>query len=294
MYFCDENSGKILRYLEEQLHGRELENFEAHMRSCSSCQEQLYEEQELSRILRRAHPLYSVPAELRAQISDVLAQHSDANRRADSSFKRLLAASKDKLIAAVGSGCGWRIASAAAAIILCFVLIPNGMRRVKAASYEDTAISSYRSYLNGGYPLEIHSSSPEVIAAWFTGRVPFVVRLPTSNSGSGSNLSYLLVGARVVPYKSSHAALITYQTTGEGKISLLVASSQSTEVGGGDEVRAGGLIFHYHKRGELNVITWSNHGLAYALVSDIPGSAKESCMVCHQNMADHGNFASTR
>jgi hypothetical protein len=69
--------------------------------------------------------------------------------------------------------------------------------------------------------------------------------------------------------------------------SLLVASTEWAAIGGGDEVRSGNPLFHYFSREKFEVITWSNHGLSYALVSSLSASARESCLVCHQNMADH-------
>jgi hypothetical protein len=63
-------------------------------------------------------------------------------------------------------------------------------------------------------------------------------------------------------------------------------------VAGGDEVRFGDLTFHYHNRESFKVITWRSHGLSYALVSSISGPAQQSCMVCHQNMADRDAFRS--
>jgi len=52
------------------------------------------------------------------------------------------------------------------------------------------------------------------------------------------------------------------------------------------EIRSGNLLFHYLSREKFRVITRSNHGLSYALVSSLLASARESCLVCHQNMAD--------
>jgi hypothetical protein len=49
-------------------------------------------------------------------------------------------------------------------------------------------------------------------------------------------------------------------------------------------------VFHYFSRDKFKVITWSNHGLSYALVSSLLASARESCLVCHQNMVDRGVF----
>jgi hypothetical protein len=61
-------------------------------------------------------------------------------------------------------------------------------------------------------------------------------------------------------------------------------------VAGGNEVHFGNLTFHYHNESGFRVITWTNHGLAYALVSSVSGPAGASCLVCHQNMADRSNF----
>jgi hypothetical protein len=119
--------------------------------------------------------------------------------------------------------------------------------------------------------------------------VPFEFRLPRADSTPLSTPVYWLTGASLVNYKGSPAALVTYETQKE-KISLLVDSSKFAVVAGGDEIRFGNLIFHYHNISGFRVITWSNHGLSYALVSLVSGPARASCLVCHQNMADRGNF----
>jgi hypothetical protein len=92
-----------------------------------------------------------------------------------------------------------------------------------------------------------------------------------------------------VSYKGSPAALVAYETPTE-KISLLVASNKSAVIAGGEEVRSGALTFHYRSGANSEVITWANHGLAYALVSPLTGSPQHSCLVCHQNMPDENLF----
>jgi hypothetical protein len=93
--------------------------------------------------------------------------------------------------------------------------------------------------------------------------VPFHFRLPGSVETPGQEPIYKLVGGRLVAYKGGYAALVVYQMQRE-KISLLVAPSQSAAASGGEEVRSGGIVFHYNKRATFNVITWSAHGLTYA------------------------------
>jgi len=82
---------------------------------------------------------------------------------------------------------------------------------------------------------------------------------------------------------------VTYARQND-KITLLVDSGKSAVVAGGDEVHFGALTFHYFNNSGFRIITWNNHGLSYALVSSVSGPAEASCMVCHQSMADRGNF----
>jgi anti-sigma factor RsiW len=176
-------------------------------------------------------------------------------------------------------------------LALLFSFIPNVVRQVRAASYVEAAVAAHRSYLDGSRPLRLSSSSSELVATWFTGKVPFHFRLPDDQSAPKGSPPYRLTGASVVNYRGNSVALVAYQKKNE-RISLLVAPSISAPVAGGDEVRSGDLIFHYRTDDGFKVITWRNRGLAYALVSSVSGSARESCLVCHQNMADHHTFRS--
>jgi hypothetical protein len=132
-----------------------------------------------------------------------------------------------------------------------------------------------------------------VVTAWFAGKMPFTLRLPSSAEESDHQQLYRLTGGRLVNYKNEYAALIAYQMKRQ-KISLLVSSSRSAVAVGGEEVPSGGIIFHYSKQANFNVITWSNLGLTYALVSSLTGSGQESCLVCHQSMSDSGRFSAHR
>jgi hypothetical protein len=182
---------------------------------------------------------------------------------------------------------------ALAAMILVVVLgltfVPRVVRQAEAATFIDTAGTTHRAYHENQLPLEIRSGSPEAVTAWFAGKVPFQFRLPSSEAPPGGHPAYTLTGARLVKFKNENAALVTYQMKAE-TISLLIASDKSAVAAGGDEIRSGKLTFHYNTRAELNVITWSTHGITYALVSSIHGSAQHSCLVCHQNMADQNVF----
>jgi hypothetical protein len=290
MISCDEYAIKILRYLDEDLEGQELEDFLSHLDSCAWCREQLEAEKELSAILHRSRPLYSAPLVLRDRVAATGIDNSTSSRIQDSIYQPASRNLRERLSGAIQRLSSWRtLAPSALAIALCLAVVPNIERRVQAASYIETAVASHRSYINGDLRPELESGSPEEVTAWFAGKVPFDFRLPGAESAPETNHTYRLTGATLVNFKGSPAALITYERQND-KISLLVDSSKSSIVGGGDEVRFGKLTFHYRDDSGFRVITWTSHGLSYALVSSVFGPARASCLVCHQNMADSSNF----
>jgi hypothetical protein len=292
MSSCDDFSLKVLHYLEDRLQGQELRDFLAHLEICPYCRASLETERALSQLLHQFRPLYSAPPALRARVSAAVEQYTAPTDASESFYRRLWRTAGSGFSDPVRRVARLRLLAATlavAAMVLAFA--PNAVRQVRAASYVETAVATHRSYLDGNLPLGIHSDSPEQVTAWFTGKVPFQFRLPQSTGRSVPE--YQLAGASLVSYRGSPAALVTYQKQKE-RISLLVASSESATVAGGEEVRSGALMFHYRTDRGFNVITWSNHGLSYALVSSVSGSARESCMVCHQSMADRQNFRSDR
>jgi len=284
---CDEVSLKALRYLDDLLQGQELHDFRAHLEVCPNCRARVETERALSRLLYRSRPLYFAPSACRARVAADVEQHAASLADREDSRERLMwivggladparRVARLRLLAAT---------LAVTALVLAFA--PSALRQVRAANYVETAVTTHRSYLDGNLGLGIRSDSPEQVTSWFTGKVPFPLRLPQSTPGSIP--TYQLAGASLVSYRGSPAALVVYEKQKE-RISLLVASSQSAAVAGGDEVLSGTLTFHYRTDQGFKVVTWSNHGLSYALVSSVSGSARESCMVCHQSMADHQNF----
>ena len=294
MNSCDEYAIKILRHLDEDLEGQELEHFLSHLDSCARCREQLGAEKELSATLHRSRPLYSASFALRDRVAAAMIENIASNRGQDSIDQHASRIAGERLLGTRQLLSRWRVlAPAAVAIALCLAVVPNIERRVQAASYIETAVAEHRSYINGILRPGLESSSPEQVTAWFAGKVPFDFRLPAAESVPEKNLVYRLTGATLVNFKGSPAALITYERQND-KISLLVDSSKSASVAGGDEVRFGALTFHYRTHHGFKVITWSNHGLSYALVSNVSGSARDSCLVCHQNMADQRTFRSSQ
>ncbi len=289
MNAASEYGHDVFLYLDGELRGQELEDFRVHLARCSVCKSQLEEELELSDLLYRSRPLYIASDELRARVATAqnVFRSSSMASRVCSFFTRIL---KQHLQFTQLPVPRWG-AMVMIALLVAFGMLftPPIVRHTQAAEYIDTALTTHRSYLKGELPLEIRSASPEVVTAWFADKVSFDFRLPSSGSFPEGQPAYRQVGARLVNYRDSYAALVTYAMKNE-QISLLVASSKYATSFGGEEVRSGDLTFHYHKEVGFNIITWTTHGLTYALVSSLHTSARQSCLVCHQNMADEKEF----
>jgi anti-sigma factor (TIGR02949 family) len=287
----DERTSDILLYLDNALTGQKFEDFREHLAACSNCRERLEEERALSSLLRETRQMYLAPQALRARVAAAVTEQDSgfsaaSDRSRKTPMQNLIRWSRDVTRPAFS----WKpLAAMTLVLVLSLVFIPGAVERVRAMDFVEAATEIHRSYLEKALPLQCHSHSPEVVTAWFAGKTPFHFQLPASQSVPNGRAVYWLTGARLVSYKGSPAALVAYETPTE-KISLLVASSKYAIVAGGEEVRSGGLTFHYRSGTNSEVITWTNHGLAYALVSPLAGSPQHSCLVCHQNMADQNLF----
>jgi hypothetical protein len=145
-------------------------------------------------------------------------------------------------------------------------------------------------HTRGQLPLEIESSGPEQISEWFANKVSFSVKLPNYQDSSGQEKLYQLEGGRLVGYKDDYAAYVAYQMRTR-PISLVITSDRIAQPAGGEQIQAKGLTFHYDAIEGLKVITWSDRGLTYALVSDLDERGQESCVVCHQGVKDQDFIA---
>ena len=292
MSTCDDYRAMVPFFLDDELTGDEAEDFRKHIASCADCRQLLAEEQALSQLLHRTRPLYQASEVLRTRVSDILSSEMHGDLRAPERLRRhVLRILTSPLRGVTQPAFRWKqLVAVGLVTFLAFLFIPLVVQNARANAFVETAAATHCSYLAGNLPMEIHTSSPADVTAWFAGKVAFHFQLPESQQTANGQQIYRLVGSRLVNFRGAYAALTTYQMQ-EQKISLLVVSDKSARAEGGEEVQSGRLTFHDHAVGSFKVITWSNHGLTYALVSSLPGSARQSCLVCHQNMADHLNFS---
>ena len=156
---------------------------------------------------------------------------------------------------------------------------------LSGSKFAEIAVSTHQQRARGALALDIRSESQQELNDWFKNRLPFVLALPSSAALPGAQRPFMLQGARLVQISGKTAALIGYQMQ-TGPVSLIVAPDALAVASGGVEVSFKKVSFHYSTVEGYKVVTWSVHGLTYALVSQEGNSTQQSCMVCHSAMGD--------
>jgi len=264
---CEDIRGRLTLYLDDELQGTERATVEAHLSECESCAAIFARELNFLNTVRESGQLYAAPPELRAKVQQILRP----GRR---------------------SRFTWM--AAAAAVLLVLLLPVVAWRLVKradepekgpACSFALLAAETHLRHMRGQLPLEVESQDPQQISSWFVNKVNFSVKLPNYQESSGQEKLYVLEGGRLVGFQNDYAAYVAYQMK-ERPISLVITSESAVEPTGGEVIAAGGLKFHYNAIDGLKVLTWSDRGLTYALVSDLEERGQQSCIVCHQGTKD--------
>jgi anti-sigma factor RsiW len=162
---------------------------------------------------------------------------------------------------------------------------PSSPTPLSGPRFAEFAVSTHRQHAQGSLALDVRSDSQQTVNEWFQAKLQFAVALPASPAVPGEERPYHLEGARMVPVGSNNAAYIAYQMQ-NGPVSLIVTPDSVAAASGGVEADFKKVSFHYRMVEGYKVVTWSLHGLTYALVSQEGNSTQRSCMVCHSAMRD--------
>ena len=277
----DEDPVLILRYVQGGLKDQELAEFSRHLRICPECQSRVEQERALSRLFQRAAPLYTASPELRARIAAL----SPVEPRTGSSLRATAA----RIGIEIRKSWHWStqrwlpVSSAVLVLLICLEVSRSMSQEFRARDYVQAAVAAHHDTLDGQLPLQIQSDAPEMVSRWASQQVSFHVQLPVPQDVPQGGSRFRLAGARLVELAKGRGVMVVYHRQ-EQTVSLLIAPASTAVVAGGDEVKDGRLLFHYRNHAGFNVITWNNHGLAYALVSSVAGPARQSCLVCHGSL----------
>jgi anti-sigma factor RsiW len=182
-------------------------------------------------------------------------------------------------------------ASGLVLIIGLLITIPRSSSRpLSGPEYAEFAVTTHRQHAEGRLALDVRSDSQQILNEWFKAKAEFSLALPASPAAAGEVRPYRLEGARIVEVAGKPAAFIAYEV-GTPKLqmtraSLVVTRDSVAVASGGLQVDYKKVSFHYANVQGYKVVTWSMHGLTYALVSQETNNTQGSCMVCHSAMRD--------
>lgn len=288
---CDEIRAQMSFYLDDELQGSERAALETHLRGCEACRLLVDSERLFLDAIRGSQPLHIAPPELRARVEQVLADTPAPHAASPELRHRIRWSLWQRGSTASALMYPRRVVAAAAVVAVALLIGIWGITEYRKqrlnppSEFALMAVDTHQQHLRSQLPLEIVSDVPERISAWFKGKVPFSVKLPNYQESSGQEKLYNLEGARLVGYKNDYAAYVAYKMRMQ-PISLVVTSEAVAQPSGGEEIVSKGLTFHYDSIQGLKVITWSDRGLTYALVSDLEERGQQSCIVCHQGTKD--------
>jgi len=289
---CEDILARMTVYLDDELEAQECGNITVHLADCASCRASFDSERRLLENVRGCGPLNVAPPDLRARVEELLNDRPMA-RFAPPELRERIRRTVEHFSSRSPRLRFARPAIAMAAVLAVAVLV--GLWQLERnyrlqilhgpSQFAMMAADTHQRHIRGQLPLELVSDVPEQISNWFAGKVPFTVKLPNYQESSGQEKTYQLEGARLVGYRNDYAAYIAYQMRTR-PISLVVTSDKVAQPTDGEQIVAQGITFHYNSINGLKVLTWSDRGLTYALVSDLEERGQQSCVVCHQGVKD--------
>ena len=267
---CDTTRRMVSPYLDGELLDEDRGAFEEHAGACPGCRRSLQDEAEIVELLRNATLRESAPPQLRRSVRQLLATPQLSRQRI-----------------------AWWLAGAASALLAVSLVghraATPGLAAGSAGRFVAAAVDTHLRFRRGQLPLEVRSDRPRTVSRWFSGKVPFEVTLPHYEAPPEEEKLYRLEGGRLVALDDDYAAHVAYRMAGEA-ISLLVTTAAHVTPSGGEVVSLGRLRFHVQAVAGLNVISWSDKGLTYALVSDLTVAGSRSCLVCHKSLEGAGRL----
>lgn len=279
MNACEENRQRIFLYLDDELRDEDLAAFESHVKACAACRQTLEAERRFVEDVRSARPLYTAPAELRARVETIVheAPHYAVPHHLRARIREMI----ERTIS-TRPRFQWRIRQAIPAFAMLAAIFVAVRLYHPRSELTSTAIQAHTQFVKGMLPLEVRSSSPEIISAWFTERVPFHLKLPPYQEMPELVQPLQLQGGRLVGFRNSRAAYVAYQVRNK-PVGLIAVSASAAGASGGKKVVMGSLTFYYDTVDGYNVITWASRTrlVTYAMVSDGSERPQQSCVICH-------------
>lgn len=172
-----------------------------------------------------------------------------------------------------------------ALILLGVIAMKTHRPPLSGPEFAEFAVHAHQQYVIGNTGLDVRSNSQKSLNEWLSQKLPFQVALPARPPAPGEARPFRIEGARLIYTVGKSSAFIAYQMD-TGPATLIISPETVAVASGGVEANFKRVSFHYATVEGYKVVTWTQHGRSYALVSNEGNSSQKSCMVCHSAMKD--------
>ena len=230
---CESWKEKLDTYLDNELPEVEMRNFDAHVRSCTSCSADALARVEMKRAVQVAGRRFTPSAEFRRRMQQSIAPKPQRSFRL-----------------------GWILAAAAAAILVVGALTSTYMGNRSSRDHVYSEIADLHvATLASSSPVDVISTDRHTVKPWFQGKIPFAFNLPELQ-----NSEFTLLGGRMAYLDQTPGAQLIYDVR-KHHISVFVFQERSLQTGLDENSLS-------PKKVPYNMETWSQGGLRYFVIGD--------------------------
>jgi len=231
---CESWKAQLDTYLDGELPEEEARNFDAHLRTCSSCSADALSRVQIRRAIQVAGKRFTPSAEFRRRVQQSIA-----------------------LKPWHGFRLGWIFAAATAVVVLVAGVLTShylGTRSAKDHVFgeiEDLHVAT----LASSSPVDVISTDRHTVKPWFQGKIPFAFNLPELQ-----NTEFTLLGGRMTYLEQTPGAQLIYDIR-KHHISVFIFSDAALRANFYEESVS-------RKNLPFNMETWSQGGLRYFVIGD--------------------------
>jgi anti-sigma factor RsiW len=237
---CDPWSNQLDAYVDSELSKEEVENLEAHLRTCSSCAADALGRLQMKRMTQAAGTRYAPAPDFRLRIEQSV--HAQKKARSWFSWLPLSFAPSSALLAA------------AAVVVLMVGSADLWLRHSEREQALTELADLHVATLASASPVDVISTDRHTVKPWFAGKLPFTFNLPELQ-----NSPFTLIGGRVAYFEHSPGAQLLFEVR-KHRLTVFIFQDQA-----GTPFRAGPTD---SRELAFNVETWSEGGLRYVVISD--------------------------
>lgn len=245
---CDDLVPFIDAYVDAEIDGPELSEFEVHVHECAECRQKVEVQLQFKRQLKGAlSSQKKAPDALRTNIMDMIEQEQHVSQRNVRRFSRS----------------GMILAPAAVALVASALAFPSLMSVAPAAAERAPIATQTIEWHKGNLPLEV-TGDAKTVTSWFNGKVDFPVRLPKL-----AHKDATLLGARLAHIQNRRAAYVLYDIKGT-RMSVLMFDGKGIKVPVDKVKRIAGHDVAMMNNNGYEVAVLQNDGVTYSMASELP------------------------